>query len=181
MMDITAFRIKTGKEEAAKLAQTQGGFLAKLLCAGKSLSEIRLHFIECKLITYEITYTPGWLEKIIFRKAAVKKQTITMLADGSNGSVSWVNSLPEVVTLQDVDESQVQYSIKNDNDVINKGMMLALKVVHRHVGGLPDIKMLKLEKVFRPYWVAFFGEVIIGNKVRYSPIAADGCGVHRTF
>jgi hypothetical protein len=35
--------------------------------------------------------------------------------------------------------------------------------------------------VYRPYYVAFYGKVVQGERVRYLPIAADGCRVHRTF
>ncbi|WP_094605357.1 hypothetical protein SPSIL_002370 [Sporomusa silvacetica DSM 10669] len=180
-MDIKAFSIKIDKEEATKLAESRGKWLRRLLCGGKTISEVRLHFVECKLITYEITHRPNFLEKFIFRKSQEKKQKITMLADGTNGSVAWVDSMPGMVMLDNVAESQVQYVEKDDEYIINKGRGIALKVVHRHAGGIPEIKMLSIDSVFRPYWIAFFDEVIEGKKVHYCPVAADGCGMHRTI
>ncbi|HWR07147.1 hypothetical protein [Sporomusa sp.] len=180
-MDIRAFPIRIEKEEAGRMAKSQGNLLRKIFCRGKSLSEIRLHFIECKLITYEVTHKPNLLDKLFARKPGVKKQLITMLADGSNNSVAWVDTMPGVVSMTDVSEDQVQYTDKDEAYLIKKGRSVALKVVHRHAGGIPEIEQVTVESVFRPYWIAFFGEVIEGKKVHYSPIAADGCNVHKTF
>ncbi|WP_371371707.1 hypothetical protein [Sporomusa aerivorans] len=180
-MDIRAFPIRIEKEEAGKMAEERGRFLRKIFCRGKSLSEIRLHFIECKLITYEITHKPNILDKLFARKTGNSKQKITMLADGSNSSVAWVDTMPDVVTLADVHEDQIQYSDKDEKTLVNRGRSVALKVVHRHVGGIPEIRTVLVESVFRPYWVAFFGEVADGKKVYYSPIAADGCKINKTI
>ncbi len=180
-MDIKVFPISIEKEAAGLMAEARGKWLRKLFCRGKALSEIRLHFIECKLITYEISHRPNLLDRLFSRRAGGSKQTITMLADGSNSSVAWVDTMPSVVTLENVQEEQLQYSARDEQFLINKGRSVALKVVHRHVGGIPEIRELKVESVFRPYWIAFFGEVIEGKKVHYTPIAADGCKIQKTF
>lgn len=180
-MDIKTFSIKIDKQEAAKLAESRDKWLRKIFFGGKSLSEVRLHFVECKLITYEVAHHPNFLEKMIFRKSQKKTQKITMLADGTTGSVAWVDSMPGMVTRDNVTEDQVQYADKDDEYIVRKGQSVALKVVHRHVGGIPEIKMITIDSVFRPYWIAFFGEIIEGNKVHYCPIPADGCGTHRAI
>lgn len=180
-MDIKAFSIKIDKAEAAKLAESRGKWLRRVLFGSKSIVEVRLHFVECRLITYEITHKPNFLEKFIFRKSQENKQRITMLADGTNGSVAWVDSMPGMVMMQNVAESQIQYVDKDDAHIVSKGQVVALKVVHRHIGGIPEIKLLSIDSVFRPYWIAFFDEVVEGRKVRYCPVAADGCGIHRAI
>jgi hypothetical protein len=180
-MDIKTFSIKMDKKEAMKLAESRGKWLKKFFFDSKAISEVRLHFVEYKLITYEITHHSNFIEKLIFRKAQEKKQKITMLADGTSGSVAWVDTMPGMVMMDNIAEEQVQYADKDDEYIINKGRSVALKVVHRHVGGIPEIKILNIDSVFRPYWIAFFGEVIEGNKVYYYPVAADGCGIHRTI
>ena len=43
------------------------------------------------------------------------------------------------------------------------------------------MEVISIESIFRPYWVALYGNVRAGKKVRYIPIAADGCGTHRSF
>lgn len=179
-MDIKAFSIKMAREEAAKVAESRRKWLPGFFFGGRQLSEVRLHFVECKLITYEIIYTPACWEKLLFRRSQEKRQKMTVLADGTNGSVAWVDTLPPVVVLDNVAEDQVQYGERDDAHIVSKGQVLALKVVHKHVGGIPEIKVLAIDSVFRPYWIAFFGHVTAGKKVYYFPIAADGCGVHRT-
>jgi len=104
-----------------------------------------------------------------------------MLANGSTGSVAWVENMPDIVTLQDVDETCVQLSDKSDNDLIRRGRKIALKVIHRFAGGIPELEVVRIETVFRPYWVAFYGDVAEGKKVRYKPIPADACDSYRSF
>ncbi|OBR94381.1 hypothetical protein CLRAG_15480 [Clostridium ragsdalei P11] len=180
-MDIKSFPIKVEKQEAEKRAQAMGGVLWKVIFLNKKLSEVRKHFVEFKLVTLEIIHKPTVIERMVSKKANEKKQTITLLANGSTGSVSWVDSMPDIIELKEVDSNSIQLSDKDDDYLILKARKLALKVVHRHVGGIPEFKVLKIESVFRPYWIALYGDVAEGNKVRYMPIAADGCGSHRSM
>ncbi|MTK13313.1 MAG: hypothetical protein F8N39_14880 [Clostridiaceae bacterium] len=180
-MNIKSFPIKIDEEEAEFKARAKGGALWRAIFNGKNLSEIRKHFVEFKLITFEVIHRPNFIEKLVFGKSEVKKQTITMLANGSTGSVSWVESMPDIVELKDIDENTIQLSDKDDEYLTRRGRKIAIKVIHRHVGGIPEIKVLKIESVFRPYWLAFYGDMVEGNKVRYMPIAADGCGSHRSI
>lgn len=180
-MNIRSFPIKIDKDEAKNKAKAKGGVLWRTVFAGKDLSELKQHFVEFKLITFEAIHRPNLIERFIFRKSETRRQTITMLANGSTGSVSWVESMPDIVTLKNVDEDTVQLSDKDDEYLTRRGRKIAIKVIHRHVGGIPELKVLKIESVFRPYWVAFYGDMVEGNKVRYMPIAADGCGSHRSI
>ena len=179
-MDIRSFPVKINKSEAEKIALEKGGLLWKTVFLKLPVSEIREHFIEFKIITFEATHRPTLIEKVFFRRNEVKKQKITMLADGSTGSVSWVDSMPEIVTMKGIDTLKVQTSDKENDYLINRGRRIATQVMHRHIGGVPELEVLKIESVYRPYWIAFYGDVIEGRKVRYKPIAADGCGTHRS-
>ncbi|HVI41989.1 MAG TPA: hypothetical protein VM577_15160 [Anaerovoracaceae bacterium] len=179
-MDIRSFPIKTGKDEAENIARGKGGLLWNTVFSGMNLTQIKRHFIEFKLITFEATYRPSLIARLFSRKTETKKQTITMLANGSTGSVSWVDSMPDIVTIKDVDDLDVQLSDREDDDLCKRGKKIATQVIHRHVGGVPELELIKIESVFRPYWIAFYGDVVEGNKVRYKPIAADGCGSFRS-
>ena len=179
-MDIRSFSIKIDKSEAEKIAHTKGGLLWRVVFSSNKLSEIRQHFIEFKLITFEAIHKPTTFEKLVSKKTEIKKQTITLLANGSTGSVSWVDSMPEIVLIKNIDSNIVQTSDRDNAYMISRGRRLATKVMHRHIGGVPELEVLKIESVFRPYWIAFYGDAIEGKKVRYKPIAADGCGSYRT-
>lgn len=180
-MDIKAFPVKVDKAEAEKIALAKGGLLWRTVFAGKELSEIRKHYIEFKLITFEAVHSPAFLQKVLFHKTETRRQNILMLANGSTGSVSWVESMPDIITVEAVDENIVQLSDKDDEYLSSRGRRVAMRVIHRFAGGIPELKVLKIESVFRPYWIAFYGDVVEGSKVRYLPIAADGCGSHRSF
>lgn len=179
-MDIKSFSIKISKAEAEKIAETKGGILWRAVFSRSKLSEVRQHFIEFKLITFVAIHKPTPFEKIVSKKTEIKKQTITLLANGSTGSVSWVDSMPEIILLSNIDSNIVQSSDRDNEYLISRGRRVATKVMHRHIGGVPELEVLKIESVFRPYWIAFYGDAIEGKKVRYKPIAADGCGSYRS-
>lgn len=179
-MDIQSFQIKIDKKEAESMASDKGGVLWNTVFSGKNLTQMKRHFIEFKLMTFEATYQPTWIERYLKHKTETRKQLITMLANGSTGSVAWVDSLPEIVTMYNVDDEDIQLSDQDDNRMISRGKKIATQVIHRHVGGVPSLELVEIESVFRPYWIAFYGEVVQGNKVRYKPISADGCGTFRT-
>ncbi|MBN7772955.1 hypothetical protein [Clostridium aminobutyricum] len=179
-MDIRSFQIKIDKKEAEHMALDKGGFLWNAVFSDRNLTKMKRHFIEFKLMTFEATYQPTWIERYFKHKTGTRKQLITMLANGSTGSVAWVDSLPEVVTIEDVEDDDIQLSDQEEDLLIKRGKKIATQVIHRHIGGVPNLELMEIESVFRPYWIAFYGEVIVGNKVRYKPIAADGCGTFRT-
>lgn len=179
-MDIKSFSIKINKDEAEKIAQTKGGLLWRAVFSNNKLKEIRQHFIEFKLITFEAIHKPTPFDKLVSKKTEIKKQTITLLANGSTGSVSWVDSMPDIILLKNIDSNIVQLSDRDNEYLISRGRRLATKVMHRHIGGVPELEVLKIESVFRPYWIALYGDVIEGKKIRYKPIAADGCGSYRS-
>ncbi|MGE5632349.1 MAG: hypothetical protein ACM3TR_14810 [Caulobacteraceae bacterium] len=180
-MDINSFPLITTKEEAKALAERKGTFVGRMLLKGKKVSEIRLHYVEYKLITYEITHNPSFIEKVINKNHEKKTQKIKMIANGSTGGVAWAEVLPEIIVVKDIDEDMVQLSDKREEDLISRGKKIATRIIHRHIGSIPELKVLSVESVFRPFWVAFYGEVVQGVRVSYLPIAADGCGSHRTY
>lgn len=32
---------------------------------------------------------------------------------------------------------------------------MAMRLTHRFMGGIPEIEIVKIESIFRPYWVVF--------------------------
>ncbi|MDU4880075.1 MAG: hypothetical protein E6X57_06710, partial [Clostridioides difficile] len=68
----------------------------------------------------------------------------------------------------------VQYSDKDERRVKAKANKMAMRLTHRFMGGIPEIEIVKIESIFRPYWVVFFGKVELNRRVSYLPIEADG-------
>ncbi len=55
------------------------------------------------------------------------------------------------------------------------------RMVRRHVGRNLSIKPVEERKVYRPFYIAIYGDMVEGTKARYMPIAADGNVVCRNF
>jgi len=180
-MDIQIFPIKLAREEAETMARQKGGLFWRTVFSRKDLSELRQHFVEYKVITLEAVFRPTIIQRLLFRKTDIRKQKIQMLANGSTGSVSWIESMPEIVTMNGVDENAIQLSDRNDDRLVSRCRKVAVRVMHRFAGGIPELEVLSIESVYRPFWIALYGNTSANNKCRYLPIAADLCGSHRSF
>ncbi|RDY26174.1 hypothetical protein CHL78_014580 [Romboutsia weinsteinii] len=178
-MEINALPLKLTQEDAVDIAKKgRGSFLSKLLLMKKDAHEVRLHYIEFKLVTIEIRYN-----KSGFRKSNKHDKThiIKILINGSTGSGSVVNDVPKVIKVKNINRDIVQYSDKDESRVRGKANKMAMRITHRFMGGVPDIKIINIESFFRPYWVVFFGEVKANNRVSYMPVEADGFVINRGF
>ena len=205
-MKLLAFEKKISKQEAERIAEKKGTLLWRTIFANRPLKEIRLRYIEYKIIEISMLYqiTPllrmrnnlkHFLRSILLNDGSGRSQksqppiildkTVTsgehrilILSNGTSGSPSLIDTLPEFMTI-DLDEEQyedmVQRSDYDDEEMIKNAKKLAVRVMHRMVGGIPRIGGITIKTVYRPFYVAFYGDVINGNKVRYITIPAD-CG-----
>ncbi len=174
-MEINSLPIKLTKEEAIDVGKNgRGSFLSRLFVKNKKVHEVRLHYIEFKLVTLEVKY-----DKFGFRKKCDKVHKLNILINGSTGSGSIVQDMPKTIKIKDVDENIVQYCDKDNQRIRSKANKMAMRITHRFMGGTPDINIIKIESFFRPYWVLFFGEVKENTRVGYLPVEADGFIINR--
>ncbi|WP_297131923.1 hypothetical protein [Terrisporobacter sp.] len=172
--------IKVMNEEHANLiASRKGNLIGKILLRKEFSNDIKTLYIENKIVTLNMTYEPNILSRMIF-KSKSKSQKIKFIADGSTGSVAYYESAPKLERI-DVEEDKIQLSVYDDDLLIEKSKRLARRIVRRHVGGNVYLEIDNIKSIFRPFYVAFYGELKEGNKVRYLPIAADGCNSKRTL
>ena len=167
------------KEDAKEIANKKGNVVGRILLKNNSINEMKTLYIENKIITFNMIHEPNVLSKGIF-KATGKKQKITLIADGSTGGVSYYESAPSIESIK-ANEDEIQFSIYEDDLLIEKSKKLARRIVRRQIGGNISLEIESIKSIFRPFYVAFYGELKEGNKVRYLPIAADGCKSKRTF
>ncbi|WFD12294.1 hypothetical protein [Tepidibacter hydrothermalis] len=168
-MEIYALPIKMLREEAIEIAtQGKGSILRKLFLLNKKVEEVRIHYIEFKLINLEI-------------KNKNKHNNIKILINGSTGSGSLVQDMPVAEQIEIIDENSIQCCDKDDKMIRLKAIKMAMRISHRFMGGIPEIKISKIESIFRPYWVVFFDKVQENKKVKYLPIEADGFSINRGF
>ena len=169
-------------DEARAKALKQTGRLGAIVVGKNPNIHMKTIFIENKIITYQFTNKPLPLAGLFRRKndTPVQHRKIRVIANGSTSGVSYYDGDGAEIVEMDVGEEQVQYSDYPDEKLVMRGNVLARRILRRRIGGNLSLEPLEIKSVFRPYHVAFFGELIEGKKVRYLSIAADGCSVKRT-
>lgn len=205
-MKLVAFKRTLTKEEAWKIAQRKGSMLWKTVFAGKPLTEVRLRYVEYRLVEVTVEYKITAALRIrtnlknSFRSALSWKKgekklrdvplpatidknnkraehSLLMIVNGTSASPSLVDVMPKMVKIE-MDDERYERIVQNtdftDEEILRNAKKMAIRVMHRIVGGMPKIVDIKMRPVYRPFYVAFYGEYVEGNKVRYIPIPADG-------
>ncbi|MCC0641265.1 hypothetical protein IC214_03440 [Clostridioides sp. ES-S-0190-01] len=171
-MDIRALPIKITKDEAIDIAKSgNNSLLSRLILKNKEVHEVRLHYIEFKVVTLKIHQNKSIFMK---KKQAGNTNELNILVNGSTGAGSIVQELPVSEIVKNVDNDIIQYSDKDERRVKSKANKMAIRLSHRFMGGIPEIEIVKIKSIFRPYWVVFFGKVELNTRVSYLPIEADG-------
>lgn len=177
-MEQFVFKRTMNKDEAWKIAEKKNSWLWNLVFHKMKLSEIRLVYFEYLIIDYETNSQPSLMQRIrnkgIKQLESVRKR-IPVLYNGSTGQVALVADHPEIQVMDfEDDDEALQHSVYPENTAIEIGKKLAQRIAHRFMGGLHEIDVVEYKSVYRPFWVAFYGEVKQGEKVRYISIPADG-------
>ena len=180
-MKLRSFPVKMSEESAWKISKKNVNFLTRFWLGKNPEIELRRVFIENRLITFTITREPSLADRILRKKPTPGKSKIRVIANGSTCGVSYYDGAGLEIVEVEVDEDEAQRSDFPDDALITRGNALARRILRRRVGGNVSLGVENVESVYRPYYVAFYGKVVRGEKVRYLPIAADGCKVHRTF
>ncbi|PIE54419.1 MAG: hypothetical protein CSA35_05595 [Dethiosulfovibrio peptidovorans] len=178
---VHSFPIVIEKEDAMQQARRKGGPLGRLFLRGQSVYELRLHFVEYFILTFEVVHTPNFISRTFFGERGQKTQYCRVLANGSTGGAAWAEELPDTIEEHMLPEANIQTSQFSLEHMTSRGKSLVLRVLRRRIGGMPQVTLKKTESVYRPFYVALYGQAIEGKKQRYIPIAADGWGTHRTF
>lgn len=170
------------KEEAAGIAQRKGGGLWKLVFQSLPLAKLQLYYFEYKLITLEIVFNKTLIARMLSKDSSEpKKMEMVVLGNGTTGSVAVVDRPPVLDEVEPSVDEEIQYAYCDEEALLSSARKLAVRLLHRMRGGIPSVRSVRVESVFRPHWVAFYGEYSPGRKVRYKVIPADGNKVKRTF
>ncbi|GHT00825.1 hypothetical protein AGMMS50276_27610 [Synergistales bacterium] len=179
-MNIKSFPIKMDEGTAREMSEG-GNFITKLLFRKKTPVELRRVFIENRIMTFTITYHPSIIARIFRKNQTPKTSKIVMIGNGSTCGVSYYDGRELEIIDMEVDPEEVQASDFSDEALITRGNALARRILRRRVGGNISLDVAEIKSVYRPYYVAFYGTLVEGTKVRYMPIPADGNVVKRTF
>lgn len=180
LVTVRSFPLLLSEQEARSIAQNKGGIFGRLFLMGKVLHEIRLHMVEYKILTFEILYRPGLLSRLFGGEGKTGRQFCRIIANGSTGGCSWAEDIPAEREERTLQEDRVQPTSFSMEQLAMRGRKLALRVLHRRVGGFPEVRLKEVDSVYRPFYVALYDKPVEGTRIRYLPIAADGCSNQRT-
>ena len=179
-MEIVALPKLMTEEAAMEIAEKRGNFFGRLLLREKKIT-LKLMYIESKEIIYTIIYDSFPLKK--FQRVSGKPaiQRIRMLVEETRCTPAFLDEVLHTIPIQISDEAQLQNSNFPEKKLIDEGRYLARRMVRRQSGRNVCLEAESMRSVYRPYYVAFYGDMIEGCKVRYLPIPADGNEIRRVF
>ena len=175
-MRIQALPLKMTEAEAMKIAQQRGNIFGRLLLGRKNIT-LKLIYMENKEIVYRITDRS--LFKLRRRKGQMER--IRMLVEGTGCSPAYLDRELQTQPVQVDNESQLQHSTFPDEKMIEAGRYLGRRMIHRQSGRNVSMEIEHIQSIYRPYYIAFYGELEEGTRVRYLPIPADGNEIRRVF
>jgi hypothetical protein len=182
-MELYTFPKIMSREEAYKVAKSKGGFIWRMVFSKLPLAKLQLHYIEYKLFKLEATLERPFLLRLISKNhlRLPDRKNVLILGNGTTGGAVLVTNHPNIIKLGSVDESLIQHAHIEGEDMLANAKKLAMRVVHRMVGGMPCIEEIEAISIYRPFWVAYYGDLTPGSKARYIMIPADGCSSIRSF
>lgn len=177
---IKALPVVMSKEEALRIAGGKKNPLIKAY-AGKKDINLRLMYLENRYCIYEMTYHNSPLLKLFQKDSSEEdKQKIRVVVDATTRTASYTSDPIRTEDIE-IDDLSIQGSYYTDQQLEDCGAIMAKRMVKRRIGKNISIRTLSMEKVYRPFYIAIYGEMVEGTKVRYLPIAADGNEINTTI
>lgn len=176
---IKALPIVMPEDEALQIASGRKNPIVKAM-AGKKKINLRVMYLENRYYIYEMTYQKSVLENLLKKEAEEIRQKIRVVVEATTCSASYTSDPIELHEIE-ADELSIQPTYYDDQRLEDCGIRMAKRMVRRRVGKQILMKTLSMEKFYRPYYIAIYGDMVEGTKARYLPIAADGFEVNTTL
>ncbi len=107
-------------------------------------------------------------------EAFVKARGGGNLIEGTRCTASY-HEQPLPLYEADLDPDMCQDSTFDKEKIIAQAKRVAMRIMRRHSGHIiTSMEVASYRPFYRPYYVAFYGEMEMGKKVRYIAIKADG-------
>ena len=177
---IEALPIVMSPEKAMKIASGEKNPIVKAMARNKKIN-MRVMYLENRYYIYEMVYEKTFLEKMSGKNTlgdTVKK--IRIIVEATTCSASYTSDPIETEEIE-VDEESIQPTYYDDQRLEDTGIRMAKRMVRRRIGRQVSMRVLSMKKIYRPYYIAIYGDMIEGTKARYLPIAADGFEVNTTI
>lgn len=175
--EIQSLPKKLSEEEALEIAKKGGNIFGKLLFGKKEIT-LKLMYLESREYIFDMTYENAPLFKLFQPNAIPQIQQFCALVEGTSCGASYLEKPLNTQTIA-VTEEELQPSTYADLRLLQSGKTLCRRMIRRQIGKNVSIKVSKERKIYRPFYIAFYGELKMGEKVRYLPIPADGNRVER--
>ncbi|MFR7990369.1 MAG: hypothetical protein ACLU5F_07210 [Anaerovoracaceae bacterium] len=176
---INTLKLKMNSEEAWKIAEKKGDWLWNLVFRNLPLTRLQLMYIEYEIISIKTVGRPALLSRIRGRSKPICKR-MDILVNGTTGGVALIaDQNLQFERIEITDNINLQSAGFDQDEAIKRAKMLAHKITHRSMGGMHEAEIVNFKSVYRPFYVAFYGDMSEGNKVRYITIPADGGQSHR--
>ena len=155
-MIVEALEAKIDKKQAMKIINNKIPLMSKVVQLNKRIKNIKLQYIEYKVITYEIVHKLNLKERI-FNKSNTKIDNITMLINTSTGYTFNINNIPNTVKIN-IDQINLRESDIDESKIINSIKDELMKDVHQKVSCIQDVKLVDIKSIYRPFWVGFYDD-----------------------
>lgn len=180
-MKITATHKTMGTEEALSKARGGGNMLGKAMYGKKDIT-LKLMYLESREVILQLNYRPAPLLRMLgIKPKGPESQKIRMIVEGTRCTGSYVEDPIATEVVEVPDEGCVQNTEYSDENILQAAKRPALRMVRRQIGRVATAELVSMRSIYRPYYIAFYGELKMGERVRYLPIAADGFRVDRTI
>jgi hypothetical protein len=177
-MKIETSVIKMTESEAKKKGESKSNFIGRLLVRSK-MSKLELVYFPFLLVEFNQECTQGifHIEKQRKDERNNNIKTIIIICDGTTNSTALTDTLPDL-SKTEVDKVQIKERLFTEQDMVSAAHKLAFRMTRRFFGNR-DIVLHYTREIYRPYYIAWYGDITESNKARYLPIAADGFNINR--
>lgn len=179
-MKIETSVIKMTESEARKKGEAKSNFIGRLIVRSE-MSKLEIVYFPFLLIEFR-QECPQEIFHIGKRQKDAGNnnvKTITIICDGTTNSTSITDTLPDLEK-KEIDEEQIKKRLFTEQDMESAAYKLAFRMTRRFIGNRKII-LNNTREIYRPYYVAWYGDITEGNKARYLPMAADGFDINRTI
>lgn len=180
-MRIEVTPITMSEEEAMKVARGGGNLLGRAMYGKKDIT-LKLWYLENREVIFNLDYQPAplmrWLGKTESKRPS---QKIRMVVEGTRCTASYAGEPIKTREIEIEDSEAIQKTTYPDEEIIQTAKRLAVRMVRRQIGQVPHAELYQMRPIYRPYYIAFYGELKMGSRVRYLPIPADGNRVERSL
>jgi hypothetical protein len=178
---ITSSRLSMTETVAHEIGRKKGGILGRLFVR-EDMTRLSLLYFPFSIIDFYYEKMEGLWNRMFMRNnnEGHYRRKIAIICDKTTGSTALAEAVPVLETVE-VPEDHIQPALFKMDDLLQSAQNLAFRVLRKHVLGAQNIIDFSSIQLYRPYYVAYYGEYVEGNKVRYLPVAADGFGTKRAL